>query len=371
MTEEREIPYQFSLIQGLLAIDPSVLNTLYSDERQSVVDTIAAQGGTLADGRTFFKTALFDLLNIGQHQFCPDDALFKALLPVLATAQYESWKTERSTEVLSAEKTTWPPEVEPFIPTAEALNQTRTKLYAFKNPTLHTDQDWAQAAAADTNGKALWDALESVEYHNDPVTAPPPVVIKPRSKVIDVVLYGILAIVALTWFLRHRSQQAVQAVFDDNFAVPKSIIADLEKRPNSTMVEDSSNTREACMEALLEADKSWQAGQYQDAAAYLYFLAEEEPGMPSVCRSDACFYLGLYFLKNNKPDEALYFISKVENLEAYGDDMVWYQALIYVKFAAKDTTMKAKARRALERVESNTTDEARKAKAQAMLKELE
>lgn len=369
MTEEREAPHQFSLIQGLLTIDPSVVRTLYSDDRLSVVNTIVVQGGTPADGRIFFKTALFDLLNIGQHQFCPDDELFKALLPALATAQYESWKTERGVEVLSAKKTTWPPEAESFIPTAEALAQTRTKLYAFKHPTLHTDQDWAQAAAADTDGKALWDVFESVERQNDPVMAPPPAA-KPRSKVIDLILYGLLAAVAIAWFFMNRGKREAQTVFDENFTVPKSIIADLEKRPNATMIEDSSNTRDACMETLVEADKSWQTGAYQDAAAYLFFLAEEEPNMPSVCRSDACFYLGLYFLKQNKPNEALYFISRVENLEAYGDDMVWYQALIYVKFAATQSDMKEKARRALERVESNTTDEARKKQAQAMLSKL-
>jgi hypothetical protein len=71
-----------------------------------------------------------------------------------------------------------------------------------------------------------------------------------------------------------------------------------------------------------------------------------------------------------QPELTLECISKIEDLERFGEDIYWYMALAYVKKAAIDPSEKEMAQRALERALSNTEIPERRIQAEKMLEEL-
>jgi hypothetical protein len=93
---------------------------------------------------------------------------------------------------------------------------------------------------------------------------------------------------------------------------------------------------------------------------------EDLPG----CRSDALFALGIVNLKREEPGEALQCLAKIDNIEAYGEDLYWYQSLAFVQLAKQSAGLRPVARKAVERFLENTRDEQRKIDAKKMLEQL-
>jgi len=90
----------------------------------------------------------------------------------------------------------------------------------------------------------------------------------------------------------------------------------------------------------------------------------------AVCQSDALYYIGIIALEQEEPELTLECFSKIEDLEHFGDDIYWYQALAFVKLAEKNPLLRDKAVRAVERARSNAQDSLRRAQAEKMLKHL-
>jgi hypothetical protein len=90
----------------------------------------------------------------------------------------------------------------------------------------------------------------------------------------------------------------------------------------------------------------------------------------AVCHSDALFYVGIIALVQEDPELTLECFSKIEDLEHFGEDIYWYQALAFVKLAEKNPLLRDKAARAVERARSNTQDSLRRVQAEKMLEHL-
>ena len=90
----------------------------------------------------------------------------------------------------------------------------------------------------------------------------------------------------------------------------------------------------------------------------------------ATCQSDALFYLAIVGLQMDKPELSLECISKIEDLDRFGEDLYWYMALACVKIAVNDPAEKDFARRAVERALSNTEIPERRVQAEKMLEEL-
>ncbi|MEO6040134.1 MAG: hypothetical protein ABIQ93_17100, partial [Saprospiraceae bacterium] len=88
------------------------------------------------------------------------------------------------------------------------------------------------------------------------------------------------------------------------------------------------------------------------------------------CRSDALFYLGIIGLQIDQPDYTLASFAKIEDLEHFGEDIYWYQAMAFVKMAEKNPEKKERAAHALERAIGNIQDTARRDQALRMLDKL-
>jgi hypothetical protein len=75
-------------------------------------------------------------------------------------------------------------------------------------------------------------------------------------------------------------------------------------------------------------------------------------------------------LQPANPELSLECLSKISDIERYGEDLYWYQALAFVKIAAERPGKRNLARKAVERARSNTIIPERKAQAEKMLSEL-
>jgi hypothetical protein len=154
-------------------------------------------------------------------------------------------------------------------------------------------------------------------------------------------------------------------VYESNFTPPKSIMEDIARLESA----DSSTQRiEICMQRMQDADLLYKQKDYVGAADKLEDLAQDDD--LAMCQSDALFYLGVIGLQMNRPDVTLQSFAKIENIERYGEDLYWYQALAFVKLAAQNPAMREKAAGAVERARSNTLDPKRRNQAEKMLKEL-
>jgi tetratricopeptide (TPR) repeat protein len=123
-----------------------------------------------------------------------------------------------------------------------------------------------------------------------------------------------------------------------------------------------------CQIMFETADKQYRAGNYELAQEPLLMLVIDSTKTP--CQSDAWFYLGLVRLTMDDPQTAIECFAKIENLEAFGEDLYWYQSLAFVRLAVSDPSRRDLARRAVERALANSSKPERKQKAAEMLKDL-
>ena len=164
-----------------------------------------------------------------------------------------------------------------------------------------------------------------------------------------------------------RSKTPAQ-VYDENFTLPQSLIEDVQKRYGAEMGNDSvSSQPSACKFLLTEADQFYKVKDFESAQMVLVQILEDSLAM---CHSDALLYIGIIALEKEQPELALECFSKIEDLEHFGEDIYWYQALAFVKLAEQNPLLRDKASRAVERARSNTQDSVRRIQAEKMLKNL-
>lgn len=413
MEDQNAIFPQETYLNGLLKADPSVVDALYNEFRQPVTKAVESAGGSYADGNTFFRVALIHTAGLVKNGLYPQDAAIPVYLKNLAVAHYQDWlSTKGQMPLENKEPNEEEASVQFLLPGSEALgefrNQIRAKRQFGKLPaedqrtiqhmahlqaestaleanTVVSNQEgalerfkrlldenkaswesglpsWALTALTDLHFDQIWSACEALERRYYASQIPP-------SKENKTIKYAFLAFVVLTigyslftWLTRDKSPAEV---YDNYFKPPESILDDMSAR----YAKDSLPTErpEACTIAFSQAEAHYKKREWRYAASALMGMMEDSL---STCQSDALFYLGIVGLQMDRPELTLECISKIENLEHFGEDIYWYMALAYVKLAVQDPSEKETARRAVERALSNTEIPERRAQAEKMLEEL-
>jgi hypothetical protein len=230
--------------------------------------------------------------------------------------------------------------------------------------------DWVMAALQDEKGYALWQNTQKIEHRI--ATGQP--IVKTVFKtnrtewIARFIFFGLL-IGTLIWIFYPKSvNENVEEAYNDVFAPPASIMADVEKRYGPSLAFDSVTARpDDCTQALQRADELYKKRNYVDALNEMGDLYENGDNL---CQSDALFYLGIIFLQMEEPSRTIACFSKIEDLERYGEDLYWYQALAFVKKSETDPDQIKIAKKALKQAIANTENPERREQAEKMLLKL-
>jgi tetratricopeptide (TPR) repeat protein len=340
-------------INGLREADEAVLEAVYAEFRQPVVRAVTALGGGEATGKAFFRTAVVETGRLNRAGELPAEVPFFFQIKNLALAHYKDWLAERGQPLPESEPASDEPDLTSVVPASEALRETRQKMDV-----------WKKGEQTDGDGYALWEKMRRIEHKFGNGET-----VKPQGNFSRnlFILFVLLTIgyVVYAWIDRTKTPAEV---YDDNFTLPESIMADLRLRYGPERGNDSVSARpNKCELILREADNFYKSNDYASAQAVLFQIVEDEL---AVCQSDAFFYIGIIALQQEEPELALECFSKIEDLEHFGEDIYWYQALAFVKLAETNPLLRDKAARAVERTRSNTQDSLRRVQAEKMLKHL-
>ncbi len=404
-----DAPHSSALFAGLQLADPSTLADIKSLCYKEVVQAVERAGGTYADGDVFYRTALVELSHLAE---APAHDNWATALKDLAVAHFLSWLRERG-QVPALEHIV----SSVAVPDESALRDTRRHIFVWnqllklsrearltaiaalgeawedvsiaatlgQRPEQFAAQkpqylamfrtglrlsatqdgewpDWVIAALKDTQGWALWQALQAPEEEK--------LVAAAGNKLVRNIFILAMALMLgyMAYIYLFQPKTAEQA-FDDNFNPPESFMSDQRARYGAAMGNDSVSVRPGnCILILREADNSYKQGRYDEAQDALLLLALDTTG--TLCQSDAWFYLGIIRLELNDPQTALECFAKIDNLELYGEDVYWYQALCFVKLVEKTPRLRPQAARAIQRFIQQTQDPQRRAKAEKMMDDL-
>jgi hypothetical protein len=400
-------------LNGLRNADLSVVDALYHEFRQPIAKAVQAAGGTYADGGTFFRVAIIHTARLVHEDKYPLDAPIYLFLKNLSVAQYRDWLLEKEQET--------PPIAEPSVeelpviaglPDQAALRALRMQIKAKKQfsklqvedqrqiqalANLRAQQtsdasainlapyeksighlkillgergkiwetplpSWVAIPLTDTLFHQTWSACEALERRMYSSQIPASKENKTIRNAFFTLLFLIVGYGALTWIFRDKSPNEV---YENNFNPPASIVEDMAQRYAKDSI--APVRPEACIAGFRSADNHYTKKEWRYAATSLADMINDSL---SVCQSDVFFYLAIVGLQLENPDLTLECISKIEDLERFGEDIYWYMALAYVKMAAIDPEQKDIARRAVERALSNTEVPERRVQAEKMLKEL-
>lgn len=407
-----------SYLEGLRNNDPNVLEAIFAAGREPTVAAIHAMGGTQADGELMLQVGILEMAFATRQTGLPDGVSFLSQLKILALAHYADWRVERDLVPENEKFAFSTPEL--GVPNSDQLRSTRRYFVAWsKYARLGTDcqatlrselswdfyrqpgtgqehtssekfQDcvaryrellgpsategtlqnglplWATTAIMDEKGYALWQNIQTAA--RTVVTQQLETRQRTQNRRNWSIVAVIVGIVLISWLYSWSTRPPAAIVYQDNFAPPESMIADMQARYSNLALDDSITVHTADCERMFEtADNYYQQKQYGQSAMELEGLLEDEQ---FACQSDALFYLGLLALQMDQPDYTLACFAKIEDLEHFGEDIYWYQAMAFVKIAEKNPTKKDLAVRALERAISNTQDSPRRGQAERMLDKL-
>ena len=340
-------------INGLRNDDESVVENLYAEFRTPVIQAVTSLGGGQATGKSFFRTALVEAAKQARAGTLSLEVPFVDQLKSLAVAHFTDWMAERGQPMPEREIQADEPETTSFIPASDALRETRLQVDA-----------WKKGEQKDAEGYALWQNIRRAENKLEGLTSP-----KTKNNFARnlFIVFAILTTAWVVWLFVFRSKTPAQ-VYDENFTLPQSLIEDVQKRYGAEMGNDSvSSQPSACKFLLTEADQFYKVKDFESAQMVLVQILEDSLAM---CHSDALLYIGIIALEKEQPELALECFSKIEDLEHFGEDIYWYQALAFVKLAEQNPLLRDKASRAVERARSNTQDSVRRIQAEKMLKNL-
>lgn len=396
-------------ITGLRDNPESTLAVVYDEFRRPLIRTLTGMGAEETDAAAFFQSAVLDASRFARLGAIPPELSFFEFLLQLGIAHYTDWLEEND----QPQPDTPPPAgstiLSKLMPDGAALRLTRRRIFAWQclelvdadchEAWLHsapsdpdtpaegtvtdgcrqqflralqqTDTplddipDWALQAVDDPEDYAIWQRTQELEQ--EWAAAVPAV---QESNRIWRWAMAVLLLVAVgygAYQLIFRPKTAAE-VFADNFAPPKSLVEDLDARYGPEMGNDSVTSRpNRCLQLLREADAYYRAKEYQAAMDPLLLIVLDST---SICQSDAWYFLGIVQLQLEDPTTAIQCFAKIEDLNRYGEDLYWYQALAFVQLAKENPLMRDKARRAVERTLGNTRDPQRRAQAETMLNNL-
>jgi len=400
-------------LNGLRNADLSVVDALYHEFRQPIAKAVQATGGTYADGGTFFRVAIIHTARLVHEDKYPVDAPIYLFLKNLSVAQYRDWLVEKEQEVPTIAV---PSEEEiPVIaslPDSTSMLEVRLQIRAKRQfsklqiedqkniqalATLQAEHrpemaainlapytksierlkilmgergktwdtplpSWVAIPLTDTLFHKTWSACEALERRMYSSQIPASNENKTIRNAFIFMLLLTVGYAAYTWIFRDKSPVEV---YENNFNPPASIVEDMAQRYSKDSI--APLRPQVCIDKFNEADVYYKKKEWRDAATSLASMIEDSL---SVCQSDVFFYLSIVGLQLENPDLTLECISKIEDLDRYGEDIYWYMALAYVKMAAIDPEQKDIARRAVERALSNTEIPERRTQAEKMLEEL-
>ena len=340
-------------INGLREADGEVLASIYAEFQKPVVRAVSALGGSGAAGNVFFQTALIEAARQTRQVELPAEMPFFSYLKTLAQAHFSDWMAERGQPVPDIATDPEAPEISFPLPSSEVLRETRQKITA-----------WRKGEQTDAEDYLLWQKMRDIERKTTGAAEDAPKSNFARNLLIFFVLLT-MGYMAYVWFARSKTPAEV---YHDNFVPPESLMADLSLRYGPARGNDSVTARPSACEFLLrEADEFYKVKDYESAQEVLFEILSDSL---VVCQSDALFYIGVIALAQENPELALECFAKIEDLEHFGEDIYWYQALAFVKLAEKNPLLRDKAARAVERTYSHTQDSLRREQAEKMLKHL-
>ncbi len=416
---EVPLPSQ-TYVEGLRANDPHALEALVRDGQAMVEQAIRRQGGSQADGELMFQVAVLEMANTLRTADLPEASPFLEHIRALALAHYVDWRAERGVPTQTGVPEEPVNSQEALLPASEQLRATRRQYVAWSKyarltpacqETLRSELGWNYYRPAGTteetthsaafsecltryrellgpsategvveNGLPVWaaeavldekgyDLWQKTEQATKAVAQQRVEIRQKKHTRINWIVVGTLAgIVLLYWLYTWYTRPVVVVVYKDNFAPPKSLVADMQARYGQLAPDDSTTVHTSDCEQLFGvADEFYQKKEYEQAAEELEGILDDGQ---SPCQSDALFYLGIIGLQTDQPGYTLASFAKIEDLEHFGEDIYWYQAMAFVKLAEKEPQTKDRAARALERAIGNIVDTARREQAQRMLDKL-
>jgi len=364
MDNERENFSPDIYLDGLRRADKHTVEAVFSEFQPTIVRAITALGGSEAAGRVFFQTAVVEAARQARSGEAPEDASFFYYLKSLALTHFRDWLFEREQEAPPpSESEAGETDLSAYMPSEEQLRETRRNILAWRRPSQAGD-----FVPDDPKGKQIFELLRNIERRFE-TGAMASGNTRSANRILTYVVVGLIcSLLGYFLYLRFTRAKTPAEVYGSNFNPPKSIVEDLHTRHPADMGNDSIGARpNECDQLLAEADMFYQKEDYEEAAARLSEILDDSTG---VCHSDAYFYLGIIALQLDKPGITLQCFSKIEDLERYGEDLYWYQALAFVKLAAQNPALREKASGAVERALSNTQDPQRREQAEKMLQQL-
>lgn len=394
---------------GLRDNPESSIAVLYHEFRPAILRGFSIQGVPESDAAFYFQMAVNDAVRIARAGKLPQGVPFPIFLESLSLAHADT-AANRSIFAPRTFVGDAPNPLQLPLPTAEELRATQNKAVVYAclqgmdaecrealltQPTDETEAsperqascsgqllqalrnsgadvadtlpDWAAAALRTPEGFVVWQRTQLLERGWSAEKPPPPP--EPSSDIwrwaVAAFLLVLVGYGAYQFFYRPKT---AAEVFADNFSPPGSLIADLQARYGDEMGNDSASVRpSACMLLLREADMMYQSGNYEAAMDPLLLLVLDSA---SLCRSDAWYFLGIIQLHLEDPATAVQCFAKIEDLERYGEDLYWYQALAFVQMAKGNPLLRERAKHAIERTLNNTRDPERRAQAETMLENL-
>lgn len=392
-------PDNHSLLDDLRLPEAGAVELLYTRFRKSVSRAVEAAGGSHADGNTFFRVAVIETCMLANQNMLPESADIGNFLCELSTAHFRDWASERNLYLNT-------PDIYPAEPIPDAASRAHTrklirarkqwqKLGERCRPEVVTaaliDVNFKDSACLEAYLKSLPELIRPENRHALPpearealtsplfkrvceivdrqesVTAlnqnPASTSERRRNRLIAAIVLIAAALIALwTYF---SAPKPAEEIFNENYAPPNSIFEDKAERTLRDAV--ANTTPESCKRILEDADVYFKQKNWEEVIVVLFPVTNSDS---DVCKSDALFYMAIASLQLENPELALECLSKISDIELYGEDLYWYQALAFVKIAAEKPGKRSLARKAVERARSNTVIPERKKQAEKMLSEL-
>ncbi len=394
-----------SYLDGLRNDQESSIAVVYNEFRRPILQIFADKNMAEQDAIHYFQLAVIEAARMARAREIPASVSFPESLHALAMAHFRaSTDAPESPSVGSFERdrTGWIP-----VPAPEALRETQKKCTVWAilpdlDPECRTallDEsggsemeekrntcreqvlralrqenasalselpDWVLPALRDAAGYSAWLHTQELEQG---WRADTPAPAQESNRIwrwaVAVFLVTIVGYSAFQFFVRPKTAAEVYA---DNFSPPGSLMADLRARYGAEMGNDSVSARPSmCMLLLREADAYYQASDYKSAIDPLLLIVTDSA---AICQSDAWYFLGIIQLQLEEPTTAVQCFAKIDDIERYGEDLYWYQALAFVQMAKGNPLLRDRAIRAVEQAIANIHDPKRRARAEAMLTNL-
>lgn len=407
-----QIPNE-SYYEGLRQADAGTFAALYTEFRKPVMQAIGTAGGSGADGSTFFRVAVIHAACLVKDQK-PDASIpVFVWLKKLAETHFRDWAAEKNVALPpSPDVSETAPEQHIELPDAAARQEFRQNVRAKRqfsrlepacqkivqelakdaainiaDPRLHPEKTdacrekyrknlgisaedwpdplppWAITALSDEHFQQSWTLAEALESR---IAMGLPAIPRKPSKVTPYVLIALaLALLGFGIWSYLNPSISPKKVYNENFNPPTSIMADR----NARFAKDTLPVarEELCEQMFEQADGHYKNEEYREAAEILYTMTT---GETETCKSDAYFYLAIIALHLEQPEITVEYLAKMPDLERFGEEVYWYQALAFVKIAAQNPMRRDIARRAVERARSNTEIPERRTQAEKMLEQL-